>query len=86
MGDVARYKRATIRREKENSLSPLEAERNSIEAQLMDIERQINWVSKFKGENPQEESEVIRCTYCGRRVAPPSVCPGCGSDQTTRDI
>ncbi len=86
VGGVARYKRATIRSSKESSLSPLEVEKTGIEAQLIDIERQINFVSKFTGENPQEEGEVIRCAYCGRRVFPPSVCSGCGSDQTTRVI
>jgi hypothetical protein len=85
-GSVARLERMQIRHQKEGALSPHEDAKAAIERQLIEMERRINWVSRFKGEDPREEQGVVRCAYCGRRVTAGSPCPGCGSDSTIRDI
>lgn len=83
MGSAARYSRASIRYQKESALRPNEDAKAAIERQLINIEKRINWVSRFSGDDPETRpDEILRCSYCGRRVEPNSVCPGCGSDRT----
>ena len=82
LGKVARYQRTAIRLDKESTLSPLEKERAIIERQQLEIEKQIIWVSKFVGDDPEGEHEIICCAYCGRRMDNERVCPGCGSTMT----
>ena len=86
LGDVARMKRASIRRQKETALHPQENARAAIERQLIEIDKRFTWVSRFSGDDPHQEDVVVRCAYCGRRVEPDKVCPGCGSDYTIRSL
>ena len=83
LGSVARYQRASIRMEKEESLVPIEGLRKFIERKLIAVERDINWVMHFKAddqEKSQDGEQVRRCNYCGRRVeATASVCSSCGA-------
>ena len=88
LGSMARFDRARIRTSKEAALSPHEDSKTRIERQLIETERKINWVSHFIGEEPMTEYQqvVLRCAYCGRRVEPGKVCPGCGSDRTNSSL
>lgn len=82
MGSMARYQRVHIRDQKESSLKPHEIAKANIEMQIIEVEKRINWTSRFTGDDPQPQAAALRCAYCGRRVEPNRVCPGCGSDQT----
>ncbi|MCJ7706002.1 MAG: hypothetical protein MUO38_00145 [Anaerolineales bacterium] len=86
VGSVARLDRMQIRHGKEAALAPHEGTRAALERQIVEVERSINWVSRFQGADPQAEEPALRCAYCGRRVSQNAVCPGCGSDKTTRDL
>lgn len=86
VGSVARLERMSIRHGKEADLAPHETTKASLERQIIDLERRINWVDRFQGEDPGAEEPPLRCAYCGRRVTQNAVCPGCGSDKTTRDL
>ncbi len=86
VGSVARVERMQIRHQKEAALAPHESTKAAIERRLIETEMRINWVSKFRGEDPSGEKPPLRCAYCGRRVRPDAPCPGCGSDRTTRDL
>jgi Rad3-related DNA helicase len=81
-GGYARYKKSNIRFEKERALAPDENAKAALERQIKNIEKMLNWVRRFSGENPVDELNVIRCSYCGRRVSPGVECPGCGSYDT----
>jgi chromosome segregation ATPase len=85
VGSVARYERVRIRNQKENALAPKEDAKTIIEKQVIEIDKNINRISKIAGNDLQEKPIVFRCVYCGRRVEPNSVCPGCGSDKTVID-
>ena len=80
-GPGSRYYRAAIVREKEKLLNPHEDSKAAIEQELIIIEKRINRISRFTGDNsqPQFIDIVFRCAYCGRRVQLSAVCPGCGS-------
>ncbi len=89
LGSVARYNRISARIDKEQSLLPLEEQKSLIEKELISIERDINWVLRFKGsETPQNHtesnstktnSEISKyCPYCGRR-GNSDICVGCGA-------
>jgi hypothetical protein len=84
-GSIARYERSSIRRQKENALSPHENTKAALERRLIDIDRRINRIFRLTGEDFGEEKDVVRCAYCGRRVTPGLPCPGCGSDKTTQE-
>jgi hypothetical protein len=84
--ESARTKRMKIRQQEERALNPHEDARAAIERQLIDVERRINWVSRFAGVNPILEEKVLRCAYCGIRVMPGARCPACGSKSTTSDL
>jgi primosomal protein N' len=86
VGSVARLERMSIRHNKEAALAPHENTKALLERQIIDIERRINWVERFHGEDPETEEAPLRCAYCGRRVSQNAVCPGCGSDKTTREL
>jgi chromosome segregation ATPase len=86
VGSVARLERMSIRHGKEGALAPHESTKASLERQIIDLERRINWVDRFQGGDPKPEEAPLRCAYCGRRVKQNAVCPGCGSDRTTRDL
>ena len=86
VGSVARLERMGIRHGKEAALAPHEGTKASLELQIIDLERRIIWVERFQGEEPTAEEPPLRCGYCGRRVSQNAVCPGCGSDKTTRDL
>jgi flagellar motility protein MotE (MotC chaperone) len=86
IGSVARVERMQIRHQKESALTPHEDAKAAIERQIIACERRINWISKFTGEDPKPQEHVVRCAYCGRRVSSGKPCPGCGSDQTTREL
>jgi rubrerythrin len=87
VGKFATYRRAGITMSKEKALSPLETKKADIENQLIEIEKQINRLNYIKiDEEGNEDLQVLRCSYCGRRVNPGEVCPGCGSDKTTYEL
>ncbi len=87
IGKVAFYQRAGITYSKESKLSPLESQKGRIENELIEIDRKINCLNGLKGEEDiSPETEVLRCSYCGRRVNFGEVCPGCGSDETTFEL
>jgi hypothetical protein len=90
LGSIARNQRTSIRIEKERALVPLENQKSFIEEKLIDLERDINWVMHFDGDdqkikNQRYEEEIIvdaarKCKYCGRTViGAADVCPGCGA-------
>jgi hypothetical protein len=86
VGDIARYKRISTRLEKEAALKPNEDAKAIINRKLLQIDKNINWVSKFKGDElPTINSitnSILRCAYCGRAVIEGEICLGCGSTQT----
>lgn len=88
IGSAARYSRSSIRYQKESALRPNEDAKGALERQLIETEKRINWISKFSGTDPGPAyyEAVLRCSYCGRRVEPNSVCPGCGSDHAEQFI
>jgi rubrerythrin len=87
MGKIATYQRAAITREKESKLSPLEYKKGEIEYELIEIDKKINRLNGFKGDDMVYiETKVRRCSYCGRRVNSGELCPGCGSDRTTYEL
>jgi hypothetical protein len=90
LGSVAKYKRTSIRMEKERSVVPMENQKAFIEKVLIALERDLNWVMHFKGDDQAAESQAFpteavaeyiqRCSYCGRRVSDADdVCKGCGA-------
>ena len=85
-GPGSRYYRAAIVREREKILSPHEDTKAAIEQELIVIEKRINRISRFTGDDPQPQfiDVVFRCSYCGRRVETNSVCSGCGSDHVIK--
>jgi len=81
LGSIARYQRTSIRMEKERALVPMENMKTFIETNLISLEKDLNWVMHFKG-NEQEgiiSEYVRRCKYCGRRVNTDDLCLGCGA-------
>ena len=86
MGDIARYQRSSIRFKKESSLAPHESVKTGIERLLIETERQILLVSHFSGADTEITITISRCAYCGRRMDPNGVCPGCGSIKSTTDL
>jgi hypothetical protein len=81
VGNYARYQRIGARYQKEASLKPNEDSKAVINGQLIQVEKDILWVSKFKGDEPSATTSALRCAYCGRRVTDGDSCKGCGSVQ-----
>jgi hypothetical protein len=84
VGSVARHQRTSIRLEKERALAPNEDLKAVIEKNLVALERDLNWVMHFTGEDqevtiPLALEEVRHCGYCGRRVTNDDFCLGCGA-------
>ena len=87
MGKIASYQRASITRGKESRLSPLEYAKGDIENQLIEIDKKMNRLNGFKLDDiVNHEDNILRCSYCGRRVNFGEICPGCGSDNTTYEL
>jgi hypothetical protein len=86
LGTLARVQRSSIRHQKESRLAPMENSKTSIERELIEADRKIAWIERFTGKDTEIEVSVIRCAYCGRRVVPGELCPGCGSDRTTNEL
>ncbi len=84
-GDIARFQRRSLRLNKENQLAPLENVLAALDKELIEIERKIVLITRLKGDDSPIETNVLRCAYCGRRINPGSLCPGCGSDRTIID-
>ncbi len=82
LGSVARFHRVNVRYQKEAALRPNEDAKAGINRQLLQIEKDILWVSRFKGEEILITNNAVRCAYCGRRVFDGNPCQSCGSIQT----
>ena len=62
IGKVASYQRAGITYSKESKLSPLESQKGKIEYELIEIEKKINRLNGFKGEDdfsPEIKSSAV---------------------------
>jgi hypothetical protein len=81
-GTVARAHRVSVRYQKEAALRPNEDAKAGINRQLLQVEKDILWVSKFNGDEIPIINNIIRCAYCGRRVIDGNPCQSCGSIQT----
>jgi hypothetical protein len=81
-GTVARAHRVNVRYQKEAALRPNEDAKAGINRQLLQVEKDILWVSRFKGEETPVVNDVVRCAFCGRRVLDGNPCQSCGSIQT----
>jgi hypothetical protein len=85
-GTSARDQRNKIRQQKEAELRPQEDAKAALTRQMIDLEKKILWVSRFKGYEIQTDVKVLRCANCGRRVTVGTPCSGCGSDRTTSEL
>jgi len=91
LGTVARYQRTSIRMEKERALVPMEHQKTFVEKKLVSLDRDLNWVMHFKGDDQGDKNQLLqeeiilddvkRCKYCGRRVNinTEDSCLGCGA-------
>jgi chromosome segregation ATPase len=87
IGKMATYQRASITRGKERMLAPRESDKGGVENQVIEIEKKIDRLEGFKVDDTVNiESDVLRCSNCGRRVNSGELCPGCGSDKTTYEL
>lgn len=90
LGTVARYQRTSIRMEKERALVPMENLKTYVEKKLISLEKDLNWVMHFKGDDQEDKNQLVqeeiiieqvqRCKYCGHRVGEAdNICKGCGA-------
>ena len=58
-GSSARYMRSSVRYQKESTLKPQEDAKAAINRQLLELDKNILWVSRFKSEEKVEVEEIL---------------------------
>lgn len=80
-GEIARMQRRHTRLQKEIQLAPEENRKQIINEKILEIEKEIIWVSHFKDETASSKP-ILRCAHCGRKVVEGEPCISCGSIET----